>query len=74
MRDGEHSLAADLPPEEVEELGRGGGVGDMHVHTVSIGTALTAAALLQKAFKATGGMLGTSPIIAMGKEHHQTTL
>ena len=63
-----------LSPEEMEVLCGGGGVGQVHVDIVAIGTRLSAAAQLEEALHAARGMLRPRPIVAVGEEHHQTRL
>ena len=54
-----------LPPEQVVVLRRRGGVSDVHVDTVSIGSSYAAVTQLEEPLESAGGVLRAKPIIAM---------
>lgn len=63
-----------LSPEEVEVLCRCGGVSNVHVDTVSIHSPLIAVTQLEESLNSARGVLRPGSIVAMGEQHHQTTL
>ena len=63
-----------LSSEQMEVLCWSGGVGHLHVQTVTIWTTLWTVTLLKEPLDMAGGVVRPRPIVAVGKQHHQTTL